>query len=458
MKSALTPAESPYPGAARHPSPTQGKGVSGEQQLPLSRPRERELRGEGLLLFLILLQIIAAVRVVLRLARTLNGRRIIRTADTTSDEPVSVIVPVLNERSRLQPCLDGLMDQNGPLREILVVDGGSRDGTQDLVGAAAARDSRLRLVDASPVPEGWNGKAWGLTVGRRHVDPASRWVLTVDADVRPGPGLVAALLAHAGGEQIGALSVATVQRLSGPAEAVLHPAMLTTLVYRYGIPGHRTADPDAVQANGQCFLLRTETLDRAGGFATGQNSVCEDVTLARGVAGAGEPVGFYESDGLVTTAMYAGWRDAWRNWPRSLPMRDGFAGRGWWLRMADVTLTQGLPLPLLAAFAGRGGAWRMATRVNLALLLIRLGTLFGTRRAYEMVPATYWLSPLADPVVIGLLWRGALRRQHEWRGQPVQRGSSCRGLVGADTPVRPVTGQHETMLPGPAAPSSQVGG
>lgn len=344
---------------------------------------------EGILAILLLCQLIAAARVVLRLARTVNGRRIPLTTETP-DEAVSVIVPVLNEETRLSPCLDGLMGQGGSVLEILVVDGGSTDETRALVEAAAQHDARVRLVDAAPVPDSWNGKVWGLDVGRRHADPASRWVLTVDADVRPGPGLVASLLAHARRERVAALSVATVQRLSGPAEALLHPAMLTTLVYRYGIPGHRTADPDAVQANGQCFLLRTETLDRVGGFAGGQNSVCEDVTLARSVASSGEPVGFYETDGLVTTAMYAGWRDAWRNWPRSLPMRDRFAGRGWWLRMADVTLAQGLPLPLVAMLVRRGGARRLLARVNLVLLLVRLGTLFGTRRAYQQVPATYW--------------------------------------------------------------------
>ncbi|MBA2277584.1 MAG: glycosyltransferase, partial [Chloroflexia bacterium] len=372
------------------------------------------MRSEGspLLALLAFTQAIAAVRVVIRLARTANGRRI-EASDEVSRDSLAVIVPVLNEVDRLGPCLEGLGAQPGTVREIIVVDGGSTDGTQALVEAFAVRDQRIRLVDAAPVPAGWNGKAWGLVVGRRHLDPAVRWVLTIDADVRPAPGLAAALLAHARREGVGALSVATAQALSGPAEALLHPAMLTTLVYRYGIPGHRVVASDAVQANGQCFLLQTDVLDRAGGFASGRNSVCEDVTLARSVADAGELVGFYEAPGLIAAAMYAGWQDAWRNWPRSLPMRDRFAGRGWWVRMVEVTLAQGLPLPMLAvAGTRRGRAWRLLRLVNLVLLLTRLGTLAGTRRAYLTAPPTYWLSPLTDPLVVAALWRGALRRRH----------------------------------------------
>ncbi|HEV2108170.1 MAG TPA: glycosyltransferase, partial [Thermomicrobiales bacterium] len=68
---------------------------------------------------------------------------------------------------------------------------------------------------------------------------------------------------------------------SGMAEGVIHPSLLATLVYRFGIPGQATDDVAKVQANGQCFLLERETLDSIGGFTSVQDSVCEDVTLAR---------------------------------------------------------------------------------------------------------------------------------------------------------------------------------
>jgi GT2 family glycosyltransferase len=58
---------------------------------------------------------------------------------------VSLILPTLNERAHLRDCLDSLAAQDYPyLIEIIVSDGGSRDGTREL---AARYGHPVRLVD-----------------------------------------------------------------------------------------------------------------------------------------------------------------------------------------------------------------------------------------------------------------------------------------------------------------------
>jgi len=151
-----------------------------------------------LLWLLAALQLLLGVRVVLRFIRSAGGVRI-KTAKTLGFERVSVIVPVLNEWSRIEACLDGLIGQSEAAAEILVVDGSSSDGTQSIVERYGSRDRRVRLIDASPVPSDCTGKAWGLCVGLKNSDPRSKWVLCVDADVRCSPLLVSSLLAHAEG-------------------------------------------------------------------------------------------------------------------------------------------------------------------------------------------------------------------------------------------------------------------
>src|SRR5213592_3994940 len=105
------------------------------------------------------------------------------------DTTVTVIVPTLNEAERIAPCLAGLCAQGRPLLEVLVVDSRSTDGTRALVEAAAARDPRVRLLTDEPLPDGWVGKAWALEHGLRAA--RGEWILGIDADTEPRPGLVA---------------------------------------------------------------------------------------------------------------------------------------------------------------------------------------------------------------------------------------------------------------------------
>lgn len=367
-----------------------------------------------------MLQLGLGARVLWRLVRT-GGARIQRSETPGVDASVTVLLPVLNEADRVGPCLDGLLAQPAEVGAIVVIDGGSTDTTRELVASYARRDRRVRLVDAAPIPAGVNGKVYGLQTGLDQASDAE-WVLTIDADVRPAPALTRSLLAMASRTGDVVLSVATGQRLSGPGEGILHPALLTTLVYRYGIPGHSTRDPAQVQANGQCCLIQRSALEAAGGFTTGLGSVCEDVTVARAIAATGQAVGFYESDDLVWTAMYAGWRDAWTNWTRSLPMLDDRSGLTGWLGLIEVGFVQALPLPLLALTSMTSSRPAPMLRlVNTVLIATRLGVLAGTARAYQSPPWTYWLSPLADlPVAIKLL-HSATRRQHTWRGRTMTR-------------------------------------
>lgn len=418
-----------------------------------------DIKRDSLLAPLVLAQTVLALNVLRHFATTAGGERIAATSEAPpSGERIAVLVPVLDEYARLAPCLDGLIAQGHEVAQILVVDGGSVDGTPDLVRRYSARDARVCLLDASPVPADWNGKAWGLYVGAREVCPDVTWVLTVDADVRPAPLLARSLLAHARRTGLAAFSVATRQEVANAGEAWVHAALLTTLVYRFGLPGGATSRVRAVQANGQCFLVRRDVLHQSEALAAARASPCEDVTMARHVASLGWPVGFYESDDLAWVKMYADGRDVWRNWPRSLPLRDQYAGASVALGLAEVALVQALPLPFVASVlalrlirrtaprdraafsrprqetssakdparspnAYRVQRWLLA--LNLILALARLGVLVGTARAYRRVLWSYWLSPLCDLPAAARLCASAARRRHTWRGRVLVSGGDA---------------------------------
>lgn len=366
---------------------------------------------------LMLAQLATWLRVVQRMLQT-GGDAPVTHHRQRVDQTVTVLLPVLDEEDRLGACLDAVLTEGPEVMEILVVDGGSVDGTREVVTTYSRRDPRVRWVDASPVPADATGKAWGLIIG---VEQArGDWVLMLDADVRIGRDLTRSLVAHAERRGLAALSVATRQELADPLQALLHPALLTTLVYRFGRPNTVSARVRAVQANGQCLLARRDLLIGSGALEAARQSLCEDFTIVRHLARQANVTGFHESEVPVTVRMYANAPDAWRNWTRSLPLRDQHAPRSSFAGLFEVLLVQALPAPLLIVLIAAGaasGAVLWLAAVQGLLVVTRLGVLFGTARAYPRRPWTYWLSPALDlPVALRLIQRAAQRR-HSWRGR-----------------------------------------
>lgn len=60
--------------------------------------------------------------------------------------PISVISTVLNEVDAIDALLDSLMQQSVPPAEIVIVDGGSTDGTWEKLQAAQQRFPNLKPV------------------------------------------------------------------------------------------------------------------------------------------------------------------------------------------------------------------------------------------------------------------------------------------------------------------------
>jgi rSAM/selenodomain-associated transferase 2 len=95
---------------------------------------------------------------------------------------LSIVIPVLNEARNLEPLLAGLAAL-GPAVEVVVVDGGSEDGTADV----ATRRSGVRLVRSA------RGRARQMNAGARVA--AGRTLLFLHADTRPPAGFVEAIAA-----------------------------------------------------------------------------------------------------------------------------------------------------------------------------------------------------------------------------------------------------------------------
>ena len=333
---------------------------------------------------------------------------------------VSVVVTCLDEAHRIGPCLAGLRRQGPAMLEALIVDSRSTDGTWELLAEAARLDSRIVPMHDDPLPPAWVGKVWALEHGLRHA--TGEWVLGIDADTTPQPGLVAAVVDAA--EQLGydAVSFAPRFHAMSVAEQWLQPAMLSTLVYRFGASGEKSPAPDRVMANGQCFLARRSVLLANGGYSSARQSWCDDVTLARHLARNGAHVGFLDGAKIIGVRAYNGIGQMWREWGRSIDLKDGTTPLIQFLDCCFLVLTQFVPLPavLLALWlnvpawrgGGLGAAW---FGMNVALVVIRVLLQFGLAGSYAERHWTFWLSFTADPVAAIRIVLSSLRRPRHWR-------------------------------------------
>ncbi len=384
-----------------------------------------------MLLALTLLQSVLAALLVLRLM----GGRTRRPAEAPlpqglEGEGLTMIVATLNEAKRIAPCLRGLEAQGAPVREILVVDSGSTDGTRELVLAAAQRDPRIRLLTDPPLPEGWIGKAWALQYGTEQA--SQPWVLGMDADTEAAPGCAAAVLAAARREGFDAVSFAPRFDGQSAAERWLQPALLVTLIFRSGAVGDPRVKPARVIANGQCFLLKREVLLANGGYAPVKDSFAEDVSLVRHLARGGVPVGFLDGSRLYTVRSYTGIAQMWREWGRSLDLKDATGKARQTFDTLFVALAQGLQWPLAVIIAMvwpslPSGPARTALGVSTGVLLgIRWMLLFALRGSYARRGLTWWLSPFADPIAAVRLVISSVRRPKQWRSRTYAVASDAR--------------------------------
>ncbi|MCC0176665.1 glycosyltransferase [Waterburya agarophytonicola K14] len=375
--------------------------------------------------FVLLSQIVATAILLSRLLKGAKRRSPLlpQVADPDLMGKVSVVVPTLNEAERISPCLAGLSRQSYELREVIVVDSNSQDGTPDLVVTAQQNDPRFRVMTDDTLPPGWVGRPWALHTGYLNISKHSEWFLGLDADTEPQPGLIASIVRVAEAEGYDMVSLAPQFILQYPGEWCLQPALLMTLLFRFESAGVDASSSSRVMANGQCFLCRRSVLAKLDGYTTAAGSFCDDVTLARNIATAGYKVGFFDGSKTIKVRMYQGAKETWHEWGRSLDLKDAANSSQVWGDLLFLLCVQALPLPMLLLSAWLlyfGNTYPTIVTIfslNAFLSLLRYGMLIAIAPSYSGSSFFFWLSPFADIPAVLRIFLSSLNKPTKWRGR-----------------------------------------
>src|SRR6202043_1419275 len=116
---------------------------------------------------------------------------------------VSIIVPARNEERNIRRCVTSLLEQDYKHYEVIVVDDGSTDGTEqvlDEIARSHLHANRLWVLRLKNLPAGWAGKPHAIHAGVQEVH--GDWLLFTDADTWHAPHALRTAIARATQEDI----------------------------------------------------------------------------------------------------------------------------------------------------------------------------------------------------------------------------------------------------------------
>lgn len=333
---------------------------------------------------------------------------------------VSVLIPARNEEGGIAACLESTLASLRVDLEVIVLDDHSTDGTADVVRGIAARDSRVRLESAPPLPEGWCGKQHACQV---LAGLARHEIMTfLDADVRLAPEAIARMVCFMRRSRAALVSGFPRQETGTSLEKLLIPLIAWLLLSFLPLSSMRRRRWAAFGAGcGQWFMTTKTSYCKAGGHAAVRTSLHDGLTLPRAYRRVGLATDLCDASRLATCRMYRSGRGVWMGLSKNA--REGMAATsqiGFW----TTVLLAGQVLPLVGLAISLtiepAAAWAFGLALAASLTA-------RTRLAmrFESSSLGVVLHPVAILLLLGVQWyaigRAVAGKPVGWKGRATPR-------------------------------------
>ncbi len=341
--------------------------------------------------------------------------RIARAPNLKSIPKVSILIPARNEEQNISQCLEGLLKQNYPNFEIIVLNDHSEDNTLSIIQEYQKQDSRIQFINGKDLPSGWTGKNWAChQLGQ--VAAGDIFVFT-DADNRHAPFAVKNTVAHIQNLKLGLISAFPQQWTVTLPEKMIVPIMD---IFVYGtLPLWSTyylPFPSMSAANGQWIAFTKEAYQMLGGHETMKNELVEDTFLARLAKKKRIKILTAAGTDAVFSRMYQSANEVWH----------GFSKNFYGLAGYNNIVFFGIIISMLIAFVSPYVLWLVSSVRSLALVAIGLNVLIRILISIKY-KHPFWASVILHPIAmlyaitIGLnsflsINRGTIR----WKGREIR--------------------------------------
>lgn len=237
-----------------------------------------------------------------------------------SEDLVSVLIPIRNERDNLINLLDSLDAIDDDNFEIIFYDDESSDGSLEII--KQDKNDKIRCIESEKLPDGWSGKNHACYQLSKHAK--GKYLLFIDADVLLKSNVIRRTLNYLKKYNLSLVSIFPEQILNSFDEKRSIPMMnyiLLTLLPLILV--RKLSFKSLAAANGQFMLFDAKVYHQLNPHQEYKNSFVEDIEISKFYKSKKYKIACIATESDVKCRMYHSYNDALNGFSKNIFMFFG---------------------------------------------------------------------------------------------------------------------------------------